>query len=149
MIVFAFLIYGLLSALGALLFELFALSFIVTPSFDDTALVLSTTTLLILACIEEGMKILFFLQALRRFRPASSPLLNGLLFGIGFASLEYFALFFLPLSLPSGPIYGILAIHIFTSLVLARVLQKTPSPQTLFYLFLTITSLHFGYNILL
>ena len=142
-------IFGLLSAIAALLLELLATSFAIdAPTLlSQTAFVPSTSLLFILAIIEEGSKILFLLQAKKRSF-LHSPLMGGIGFGLGFASLEYFTLSFL-VTLPGGPFYGMLLIHLVTSLILSSIITKTSSKQVFFLVFLSLSVIHFLYNSLL
>jgi RsiW-degrading membrane proteinase PrsW (M82 family) len=141
-------IFGLLAALGALLLELFAASFFIDVSVLDTSFSPSHLSLFLFALIEEGAKILFFLRAKHRLTTLPNPIIGGLAFGIGFASLEYFALSLLQ-DLPSGPFFGIVAVHITTSIILVWALRKNVHRRLLWALFVFLSLLHFGYNTLL
>ena len=143
-----FFIFGLLASLGALILELLLASFFIDPSTLGSAFVPSTFSLLLFAIIEEASKIVFFLQATRRTATSSRPLSTGIAFGIGFASLEYFALSYIQ-NLPSGPLYGILLVHLITSIFLAFFVSKYQSKKALLILLACLATLHFGYNILL
>jgi hypothetical protein len=143
-------IFGLLSAFAALLLELFYLSWTIdisninaTTAFNPTFL-----SLLILALIEETAKIVFFLRSIRFNTLSGNTLLVGTAFGSGFASLEYFALSQMSATL-SGPFFGILLIHIFTSILIVTLLRDNPSKNRILATLLLVTLIHFGYNILL
>lgn len=142
-------IFGLLSALGALIGELFVTSFLVDPSIvTQITFIPNPLSLLIFAFIEEGSKLLFLFQAKRRFHTLSTPILTGLMFGLGFSSLEFFALQFLS-QLPSGPWYGIILLHIITSFLATLTITKTHTKKAILATLLALTLIHFSYNILL
>lgn len=141
-------IFGLLASLGALLVELLVASFFIDTSALDSSFVPTHFSLLLFALIEESFKIIFFLQASRRLIALPQPLTSGLIYGFGFASLEYFTLSLMH-NLPSGPIYGILLVHLVTSLLLVMLLPKCQGKRALISLLGLLTALHFGYNILL
>jgi RsiW-degrading membrane proteinase PrsW (M82 family) len=141
-------IFGLLASLGALLVELLVASFFIDVSALNSPFVPTIFSLLLFALIEESFKIAFFLQASRRLITIPRPLTTGLVYGLGFASLEYFALSLMH-NLPTGPIYGILLVHLATSILLVKILPKYQGRKALISLLGLFTALHFGYNILL
>lgn len=141
-------IFGLLASLGALLVELLVASFLIDTSALDSQFVPTHFSLLLFALIEESFKIVFFLQASRRLITLPRPLTTGLIYGLGFASLEYFALSFIQ-NLPPGPLYGILLVHLVTAVLLVKLLPKYQGKKALISLLGLLTALHFGYNILL
>ncbi len=141
-------IFGLLASLGALLAELLVASFFIDANALNTPFVPNHFSLLLFALIEESLKIVFFLQASRRLITLPRPLTTGIVYGLGFASLEYFALSLMH-NLPAGPIYGILVVHLVTSILLVKLLPKYQGKKALISLLGLLTALHFGYNILL
>ncbi len=149
MILIFLFIFGLLSALGALLFELAVASFLIDPTaITQVTFIPDTFSLLLFALIEESSKLVFLLQAKKRFQSIGSFLPAGIAFGLGFTSLEYFWLSFLS-TLPSGPFYGILLLHVITTCIMTFFLTKTAPKKALLGLLLALTLIHFGYNILL
>jgi RsiW-degrading membrane proteinase PrsW (M82 family) len=144
-------IFGLLAAFAALLLELFFLSWTIditnikatAPAFTPTLF-----SLLILALIEETTKIVFFLRSTRFNSLSGHFLLVGSVFGIGFASLEYFALSQMSVAL-GGPFFGILLVHVLTSILLVALLRNAPTRNRILAALALITSIHFLYNALL
>ena len=148
--IFAF-IFGLLASFGALLVELFYTSFTVsTPSLalGATPFAPGIFDLLVLALIEETSKIIFFFRSAYFNRSPYNTLLFALIFGTGFASLEYFAVSFLSLPI-SGPMIGILIIHIITSILLIFALKESFDKKRILFVLAIITLIHFGYNLFL
>lgn len=143
-----FFIFGVLASLGALLVELFVASFLIDTTNLRGVFIPTTLSLFLFALIEESCKILFFLRALNHLATPAHFLRAGIVFGLGFAGLEYFSLAYIQ-NLPSGPLYGILLVHIITSILLALTLSRYRSRTTLLILLTLLTTLHFGYNILL
>ncbi|OGI15039.1 MAG: hypothetical protein A3E38_03295 [Candidatus Moranbacteria bacterium RIFCSPHIGHO2_12_FULL_54_9] len=95
----------------------------------------SIFTLLGVALIEETSAYLFLRQYALRYFPGTlasvrATLLSGLLFGIGFASLEIALILWNSSGWLVWPLFGILFIHIVTSLIFALFLlyfsQKRP-----------------------
>lgn len=145
--------FGLLASFGALIIELFFLSWTIDTTskinLTETAFTPTFFSLLILALIEEGAKIIFFLRSRTRFGTLSyTPLLFGTSFGVGFASLEYFALSHLEVT-TNGPLLGILLVHIVTSILLVYLLRNTFTKNRILATLGILTLLHFVYNILL
>ncbi len=143
-----FFIFGLLASLGALLVELLVASFFIDTTALNSPFIPTNFSLLLFALIEESFRIVFFLQASRRLITLPRPLTTGLIYGLGFASLEYFALSLMH-NLPTGPIYGILLVHLVASILLVMLLPKYQGKKALISLLGLLTALHFGYNILL
>lgn len=141
-------IFGLLASLGALLLEMLVASFFIDATALRSPFIPNHLSLFLFALIEEGLKILFFHQASRRLITLPRPIPSGIVYGLGFASLEYFALSLIH-NLPQGPIYGILVVHLVTSILLAALLPKCQNKKALLGLLSLLTILHFGYNILL
>lgn len=146
-------IFGLLASFAALIIELFFLSWTIDTTAKinlvETAFTPTFFSLLILALIEEGAKIIFFLRSRTRFGTLTyRPLLFGTSFGVGFASLEYFALSHLDMA-TKGPLFGILLVHIVTSILLVYLLRNTFTRNRIWVTLSILTLLHFGYNILL
>ncbi len=141
-------IFGLLASFGALLVELLYTSFTVSSTslaIGTTPITPSLSDLLILALIEEVSKIVFFLRSAHfNTTPYNTPLF-AIGFGAGFASLEYFAVSFLSLPV-SGPIIGILAVHILTALLLIYGLKDRLDKKRVLFVLAIITLIHFGYN---
>lgn len=155
-------IFGILSSCFALVFELVALSlssFSGQPlalslfAFGETFSLATAFSLLGLALIEETSKYLFLRQYALRYLKDSlaslrGALLLGILFGLGFSSLEIAltvsageaASFFAPA--------GIAVIHILTSLGFAAYLFHFSPRRPFFapFLILAATFLHALYN---
>ncbi len=149
MALFLFFAFGFVGAAFALVLELLAASFLIDPSISFRATFIPTPfSLFLFAGIEESIKILLFYRAQKRLASLSPFLPAGLVFGAGFASLEYFILTFLE-TLPSGPVYGIFLVHIFTAIIIAWALTKYPTRRGFLVLFALVTLLHFGYNMAL
>ena len=149
-LIFPFIL-GLLSAFGALFVELFYIAFTTNPNvglLTETVFTPTLFSLFILALIEESVKILFFLRSTRlNFLPVH-PLFFGLSFGVGFASLEYFALSLMGTE-TSGPLFGILLIHLITSILLVFLLRQLSTRRQIFVTLGILVLIHFGYNAIL
>lgn len=139
-------IYGALAAGAAFLVEILLLSDVLLHS-------ISFWTFLIGSLIEESAKLIFLLQWYRRFvsAPITLPiaLICSTLFGAGFASVELYFAFPIPITTA----VSLASIHIFTSLLAggAMLVRILPSLQVrLFLIILTInTLLHTAYNLLI
>jgi len=149
------LLFGILSACFALLFEVGILSIgkFTDPTFSPIEFT-GIFTLFLVAAIEEISKFAFMRQYTKRFLSLGSidmktVLVLGFLFGLGFAIPEI-ALSFQFLSLPSLlPLVGVLALHIVTSILFAFfIIRKKdalfPSFLPVFGLIITI---HLLYNL--
>lgn len=142
------LIFGLMAAFGALLVELLYTSFTVsTASLAEGAQIFTPTlfNLFVLAGIEELSKIIFFLRSTRFIKTPYQIFSFALCFGIGFTSLEYFAASSLDLPM-STSIFGILAIHIMSSLLMVFLLKSHSDKRQILITLILLTLLHFGYN---
>lgn len=116
-----FLIIGIIIAFGALLAEnIFNVLFSIR--IDDTLNRL-TFPLIIYAVIEESLK----LAVLDKKKSATNAFSNSFFLGAGFALTEIFHRYLINSSLPSNdfaPLFGILIIHIATSVLIAYLLRK-------------------------
>lgn len=136
------LIYGFLAAAAALLLETLSGSFI--PSFRLISFLLP-------ALLEEGSKWIVFRQLrihLEKSLVPSSPFFLGLLFGLGFSSIEVGLILWNTHLPPLFSLGGIVLVHIITSLFFAYYLFRL-APRTLFHtLFLIglMTLFHASYN---
>lgn len=136
--------YGFLAACAGLLLQILLLSLFGT---ETTLTSPSLIFLLSAASIEELAKLLFLVQALRRFGSQALNLAQLILFGLGFATLELgFVFFQSPHSLPSLPLLGLNAfLHIGTSVILGMALGRLAKPLVLIVL-IGVTLLHGLYN---
>lgn len=151
------LIFGMLSACFALLFEIGILSFshLTDPSLTPLNFA-SLFTLLLAAAIEEISKFAFLKQYVKRYLPGGSAertkfLFLGIFFGIGFA-LPEIALTSQFFSFPLfPPILGILALHLMTSILLAFFVlrRKDSSVHSMLFPLGLVIVIHLVYNLVI
>ena len=149
-------IYGFLAATAALLLAVLFLTGMPNGAAQMSApedwLSLSVTLLFFFSFLEEGSKWIFFRQLhkqiMERFTPPS-PLTMGMLFGLGFSSLEVGLIVFGLKSFDLFPLLGIIFLQTLTSLFYAYYLFRQ-APRTLFhtvFLVFFVSALHLAYNL--
>lgn len=153
---FSAFIFGFLSAILALVLELILIP---PASFPEiTALSWSVWSILLLAgiaCIEEISKYLFLSRYLLQFSESivrtSQKISLGILFGLGFALLELtLAYYDTPFFTLNSGLFGIIALHSITSLILILLPSWFHDAKTKVLLPLGVAiTLHLCYNVLL
>lgn len=146
---FLLIVYGFFAASAALLVEILvgASSPASTPSLPPGVLFI-----ILAASIEEGSKWLFLRQFHLRYGTVLTPpalLLAGILFGVGFSMLELLLITAGFKALAWFPLFGILSLHLLTSLAFALYLLG-PARHTLLRtigLSLGMVALHTLYNL--
>lgn len=142
-----FFLYGFLAGCAGLLAQIMLLVF-TDESFD----VLNPSLLLIViaAFLEEAVKLLFLFQAIRRFTLPALTYPHLIIFGVGFALLEFaFAFFMHPTDLPPLPLLALNALfHLATVMFLGWGLRTFALSRTnLGLLLLVATLFHTVYNL--
>lgn len=146
------LIFGALAGCLALIIELVVLGIGSDLNSTRHALDFSNiTTLALAALIEEAMRFLFLHQFFRRFPNVATLKLGtlsllGIAFGFGYALLELGLINFAPGSAPLLPLLGILAVHIFLSVLITLSFSRKLPLRPLSALLL-IFVLHLLYNL--
>lgn len=159
MLIIPSLIFGILSAIFALIIELavdlfFSVSLAEVPNLPHDLHITTLIALLGIAGIEESSKYLFLRLRIKRFPPAPSSamwknIVLGASFGIGFAVIEILLMFFSNFGfLPLWITLGTATLHITTSIIFAIFLFAVS--QTHFARFSAVALaifLHMLYNV--
>ncbi|NTW14588.1 MAG: YhfC family intramembrane metalloprotease [Candidatus Moranbacteria bacterium] len=151
-----FLIYGILTALFALVAEIMSGSFLPDAGLSAIRaaelppLLILVLTIVILATIEETLKYIVLQKTLRQHSGTRS-VPASFLFGIGFATTELLLLFLVQkTTFPNDlfPIFGIFTIHVATSALYGTYGARLTDWKRFIPIFVGIT-FHAAYNLLL
>ena len=148
----ALILFGVLAASFALIFELLATGLAAVSLSPETLSAGTLGILLSIASIEEIAKYLFLRQYARRFLTADRctlpyALLCGVGFGSGFAALEFFLSQNGVAAIPAPALIGTAGLHIATSSALAVTLFSSAQKTSFRFFVLALAILvHTAYN---
>jgi hypothetical protein len=154
MLFIVLLLFGFLSAVFALAFELLVTGAAPSLSLNNLAILSFQSALILLsiAFAEETSKYLFLRQYARRFFAEHRPRLReavllGAIFGIGFSLPEIFLLQYDTLTPPLLAFVGTISLHILTSIALATaILSFSGKRLSLFFVLAAAILFHLLYN---